>query len=350
METCIEQKVMRRWRELARLLHERHWTQAELADYFDVTTRTIQRDFACFAVELREPVPREKGRFYLKPGMHPVPTVDLTHGEARTLLFAMRLLLRGSTEQDRDAATLIEKLATVFPGPISQQVAITRAEMAARPVDAARQGMLARLTNAWIQGQLVTMAYRAVDRRSRRGFCFEPWVLEPSRGSGEAYVVGYDHSEGKVGTYKLARVGSVEAHPAVCPMTRQVHPPVSREEAEPLMAHLGRSWSGIVLGKNPCRAVVDFAGDAAIRVREGSWHATRTFEELEGGRVRMTIDLDETFDFAPWVLSWGKDAVVVEPPELRARVAEELAAGAAAYGAQALAGSGSAGDGAAAAS
>ena len=321
-----------RQRELADVLRQRHWRKSELADRFGVSVRTIERDFAAFEERLGHPVPKAKGRFYLEADMQPIRLLELSAGEARTLLFAMRMLMHSSVEQDRDAASLLDKLAVAFPGPIARQVAITRRQLAARPANAKRAGVLSRLTDAWVRGGLVCMTYRAVDRRAGRMFCFEPYVLEPSRSTGATYVIGHNHTSGHTGTYKLDRIATIDAHPAVCPLERKVHEAVAHGEADELMERMGRSWSGIVLaGEEQHEIVLEFANDAARRVREGPWHETRTVEELDGDGVRLRLTLPATFDFLPWVLSWGKDAVVVEPRALRDLVAEAHASAAAAY-------------------
>lgn len=324
--------VVDRQRELAGLLHERHWSQRDLAERLGVSVRTLQRYLEDFAEVLDAPVPRDRAGFYLEPGMHPVPIVELQLGEARTLLFAMRQLLHATVEQDADAFTLLDKLAVAFPGPIAEQVAITRAQLGERPENKQRQGILRRLTDAWVRGGIVTMRYRAVDREGARTLCFEPWVLEPSATTGATYVVGYDHTKEVVGTFKLDRVTQIERHAERCMYAPAGHKPAPREELAALMERMGRSWSRIATNKDEeYRVVIDFSGAAARRVIEGPWHRDRTFEEHENGSVRMRIDLPALFDFVPWVLGFGGEAVVLEPPKLRDDVARELRAGAANY-------------------
>lgn len=332
MASVEEQGAFARQRELADLLRQRHWRKRALADRFGVSVRTIERDFLAFEERLGHPVPKAEGQFYLESDMHPVRLLELSAGEARTLLFAMRMLTHSSVEQDRDAASLLDKVAVAFPGAIARQVAITRGQLAARPANAKRAQVLAMVTEAWVRGTLVCMTYRAVDRRAGRMFCFEPYLLEPSRSTGAGYVIGYNHTSRHAGTYKLDRIATMDLHPAVCPFERRRHAPVPHDEADALMERLGRSWSGIVLaGEEQHEVVVEFAGEGARRVREGPWHPTRVIEECEDGRARLRLTLPETFDFVPWVLGWGRDAVVIAPAGLRETVAAAHAAAAAQY-------------------
>lgn len=326
--------VLSRQRELAQLLHERHWTQRELAERLEISVRTLQRDFDDFEGALGEPVPRDRNGFYLKPGMHPVPSVELGVGEARTLLFAMRQVLHSTVEQDADAFGLLDKLATAFPGPIAEQVSLTRAQMGQRPVNRARQGHLSRLTSAWVRGELVLLGYRAVGRPANRSFCFETYVLEPSATTGATYVVGYNHTKGVTGTFKLDRVVSVEAHPPLCPFDRKAHARTGDAARREALERMGRSWSRISLGdpdEPEFEVVIDFYDEAARRVTEGPWHRERKIEPLPEGGTRLTLRLPTLFDFVPWLLSFGDQAVVREPRALRDQVTAAFRRGTANY-------------------
>jgi len=60
------------------------------------------------------------------------------------------------------------------------------------------------------------------------------------------------------------------------------------------------------------------------------WHRTQKFRRAPGG-VIMTVDVKGTVELASWVLSFGDQAEVLSPPELRDSVARELARAAARY-------------------
>ena len=63
-----------------------------------------------------------------------------------------------------------------------------------------------------------------------------------------------------------------------------------------------------------------FAASAAVRAIESHWHPSRIAEHEPDGSLRMELTLPKLMDFRPWVLSWGAEVEVIEPPEFRQEV------------------------------
>lgn len=329
--------VTERRREMATLLHQKPWKATDLAERLNVTVRTVQRDFTWFAEQLGiDSIPHDRLGYWLDPDQHPVPSLELSRDEARVLMFAMRHLLHNSTEQQADAVSLLNKLAASFPGAISTQVALTLDQLRNLPAGGRNAETLPRLTHAWLRGEILYVSYQAPGATRPGSRCFQPVMLEASASNGATYVIGYHFHRDHPGliTLKLDRIRNVSLHGEVCPSSGGRHTALTSQDiaevARPLLAKLARSWSGIVPADTSYDCVIRFTGDAAVRVREIPWRPTLRFEE-EPGAVRMHVTVSELFDFAPWVLSWGADAEVIEPPALREQVAVTLRRGAEQY-------------------
>jgi predicted DNA-binding transcriptional regulator YafY len=70
--------------------------------------------------------------------------------------------------------------------------------------------------------------------------------------------------------------------------------------------------------------VIEFDAAAAEYVRVRKVHATQKLSGMAGGGVRLTMTVGNLNPVVSWVLEWGRRAQVVSPPELVARVREEL--------------------------
>jgi predicted DNA-binding transcriptional regulator YafY len=81
---------------------------------------------------------------------------------------------------------------------------------------------------------------------------------------------------------------------------------------------------GLIRGKEVTRVRVRFDDKVARYVQRRMWHPTQRFRRVAGG-VEMTMDVRGTTEVVSWVLGFGDKARVVEPADLRARVAAELA-------------------------
>ncbi|HXU69811.1 MAG TPA: WYL domain-containing protein [Polyangia bacterium] len=78
------------------------------------------------------------------------------------------------------------------------------------------------------------------------------------------------------------------------------------------------------------RVRVFFDERVARFVRRRQWHPTQRIRNVSGG-IELTMDVAGTLEVANWVLGFGDKAMVLEPPELRSDIANELSRAASAY-------------------
>ena len=63
-----------------------------------------------------------------------------------------------------------------------------------------------------------------------------------------------------------------------------------------------------------------FSPTVATRVQEATWHASQRVQGEEDGSLTWRATVAGTIEIRLWILSWGDDVEVLEPPELRADV------------------------------
>ena len=89
---------------------------------------------------------------------------------------------------------------------------------------------------------------------------------------------------------------------------------------------------GLISG-HPQQVRIRFSSNIARYIQRSLWHPSQQIRKLRGSagaiELRMTVAL--TVELTSWILSFGKDAEVLEPDELRRSVAEESASMAALY-------------------
>lgn len=151
----------------------------------------------------------------------------------------------------------------------------------------------------------------------RRGIVFDPYTLLVYKKG--LYLAGFSHAHGQIRTLALDgfrdvtwRRGERFAYPS------DFHPDQLAEGA-----------FGLIKGA-PVRARVFFTDKVARYIRRRLWHPTQKFRRVPGG-IELRVDIKGTVEFQSWVLSFGDQAVVRSPPELRRVVALELQRAAAAY-------------------
>ena len=269
----------------------------------------------------RIPLEIDGRRYRLMPGAHPLLPVRFTLQEARALYLATRLYLRHADDRDPDAVSAVEKMAGSLPDAIARQMSATVGQVRRRPTTRARREVLCKLTEAWALSRTVAIRYRSATDQTLRRTDLAPYLLEPSANGAATYVIGFSHAHEAVRTFKTDRILRAD-------LTQVTFEPPDTAQ---IVDQISRGW-GVVFGDDKFDIVVDFSASVAARVRETTWHPSQKLAVLPDGGVRMELQLPSLLEFVPWVRSWGAEARVVAPRELRAEVAESLRAAVAYYG------------------
>jgi proteasome accessory factor B len=153
-------------------------------------------------------------------------------------------------------------------------------------------------------------------RRSR----VHPYLLEASATTRALYLMGFDESREAVRTFKLQRILELSLTPDT------FEPPEPRVVQE----GLGRAW-GVIADQEEVEVVLRFDPDIAGRVTETTWHPTEQVTREADGSVLWRCRVSGTLEIRRWILQWGAQVEVLEPPELRDEVAATYRAAAARY-------------------
>lgn len=75
---------------------------------------------------------------------------------------------------------------------------------------------------------------------------------------------------------------------------------------------------------DPVDVAIWFSADQARYIKERCWSKTQQIQDQEDGSIILRMNTSGRWDIIRWVLSYGRDAKVIEPPELQSEVLEEL--------------------------
>ena len=67
-----------------------------------------------------------------------------------------------------------------------------------------------------------------------------------------------------------------------------------------------------------------FSGEQARYIKERTWAPHQTISDEPDGAIILEMQTSGWWDVKKWVLSFGAEASVLEPEELRCEIAEEL--------------------------
>lgn len=127
------------------------------------------------------------------------------------------------------------------------------------------------------------------------------------------YVVGRATDRDAPHTYRVARFKSL----------RMVDAPAVRPTEFDLTEYFGNAWA-VYRGDTSHQVVVRFDKEASSLVTETNWHPTQRVSRHKDGTVSLHFQVDGLEEIVHWVLGWTGRAEVVQPTELRDKVATSL--------------------------
>lgn len=246
--------------------------------------------------------------------------------EVMAIHLATRLLATRTDKQNPHAASALRKLGLALQR-IDENVSrhllcsadVMDEETAFR--DPVYLDVLQKLTEAWSSGRKVRVSHQKEDGRVQE-YDFAPYFIEPYAIGQTTHVIGLREPPGKVRTFKVERLRSATILPE-----RYAIP--SDFDAGELLRN---AWGIWFTEAEPVEIVLRFHPRVARRVQETRWHRSEQLAPQPDGYLLWRAWVAAPQEMLPWVRGWGADCEVVEPVELRERVAGEAGAMAEVYG------------------
>lgn len=316
---------------LDRLLrHKSHPTLKELAAYVGANARTVQRYIETMRDRLGAEViydPGLNGYRYADSAFE-MPTARLTDDEILALYVAEPILAqyRGTPLED-DFARAFAHLTAALPEKVRAQLAPVTRRISARAPAPARPDpkIFPVLMRATLGSKQLSITYFSAHRGASSVRVVDPYALRCV--GGRWYVLAYCHERQAVLPFLLLRVWSAAV------TGKSFTPPPDFDPEQHLKHALGifRAPLDREDGGRPFEAVLHFDRVAAPYVREMEWHGSQESRALERGGLEIRLTLESSVELERFVLEWGEHVVVLEPQDLRDRLALRLAAALARY-------------------
>lgn len=188
-----------------------------------------------------------------------------------------------------------------------------------------RSGLLDDVLEAVLKSKQLKIEYEKFGDKSRsiETRTIEPYTLAIH--DSHFYVIGVDAGAppSKLRTFRFSRILDAE----VLDLAFR-YPPAN--EYDPLAAFRDSIgiWGSSI---EPVRVRVRLSSRWRATAQHHRWHASQQTEPSEAGTVDVSFLVRTCPEFEKWVLGFGDDAEVLEPEDLRLRIAERLRAASACY-------------------
>ncbi len=289
------------------------YLRRDLAARFEISERMIQKDLEIIRHGLKLPLLHLPEGYYFEQ-VPRLPSLQYTFAEALALLLAVQAARQVSGVGSTELAAAAARLESLFPPEFTPLLR----QAVGQPVVTAqrehRQQMLMLLNRALLEGRKVRMVY---ETRSRGGAVSErvvrPYHIMPYVRSWQ--LVAYCELREAVRMFKVDRIREATL------LDERYRIPADFD----VDAYMGSGWGVMRSGAGePVDVVLRFEPEAGQWVAEEYWHPSQKAEVQPDESVLFKLHIAAiTPEFVNWVLYYGGRVEVLEPPELRERVAEE---------------------------
>ncbi len=284
----------------------------KLSSELEVSAKTIQRDIDFMRDHLGLPIEYDElkfGFYYTQP-VTSFPSIEVSEGEIVALLVSQKALeqYRG-TPFEKPLQTAFKKITDGLQDRIQFNWADIGSTISFRGIgnSVADLELFEKLSRAVLQFHEVEFEYCKLESRRYELRRIQPYHLGCVEN--QWYLFGLDLVRRQLRTFALPRMRAL----------RDTRNKFQRPPDFSISDHLNDSF-GVFKGKARHQVRIRFEGIAARLVSERQWHPSQKIRRLAGETVELTMTLGSLEEVERWVLSWGKNALVLEPAQLAERI------------------------------
>ncbi len=320
-----DRPLFRRLLEFDDLLRRRRVVNATtLATRWKTSTKTVQRFVAFMRDEMDAPIvfDRKRGSFgYADPAWH-LPWIPVEGPGLFAIGVAAKVLqLYEGTPVAEGLRTAFLRISEMMPPEIrvSPGAFVERLYIHPQPIRLVDPAVWNAVATAIRERTVLTVRYQKPGGETslRR---LAPYGLVLAAGDWLVAAQDHDDDPGVVKTFYVARIRNAEGTSEVFSIPRDFD----------LKRHFGETI-GIFVGSAPLHFRVRFTKAMAAWVAEVRWHPKQKLTTLPSGELELELPAGSLFEARRFVLSFGREAVALSPPELVTALRDETEEMAAAY-------------------
>lgn len=274
----------------------------------EVSEKTIQRDIQYMKLDLNCPIgwsQQERSYYYTDP-MFEMPAFMVDNSELFALFLAEKMLDQyRNTPIYQNLESIFNKLKTQVSGASEVELLAQQKFTVFPPFSTTIDpDIWDTVVEELKKSRWIEIRYRVPGRKPE-------WrTIEPYhavRYEGDWYIIGFCHLRDDIRTFSIARIEDVRI------LDRKVSLSPGFDFHSLMGSHFGIHWSR----EGEYRVSIRFDASVADYIRERQWHPSQCLEEQENGDIILSMRVNHLLEVKRWVLSWGKNAQVLEPGELR---------------------------------
>ena len=258
-----------------------------------------------------------------KIGNLKIPNLDLNLSEIIALhLIKGEAKTYKGTDIEKTINTAFSKLEMFMPKGLSEKLDAIKTLFI--PVSkfakdySGKEKIIEDITEAMLQRRTCRARYHSFSDDRIKEFCIDP--LRFFEYDGGLYIYARVTRFDRVLAFAVERIKSFELTYDLFRYPEDFDPDET----------LGSAFG--IISDEPIEAKIWFSADQARYIKERVWAKGQRITKHKDGSIILHIKTSGWWDVKKWVLSYGKEAKVIKPEELRKQIYDELAAASRHYG------------------
>jgi predicted DNA-binding transcriptional regulator YafY len=293
----------------------------DLAAEMSVSDKTIRRDIELLR-SVGFPVENKLGdhgqKKWVVRDSSNSPSLQFTFDEALSLLLSSRYLtpMHGTMfweACERALHKIRANLGEEAKDYVERMMGHLHGTFVGQGSYATQSSLIDQLVIAIEDSKQAIILYQSIRSTEPVEYAVDPYACVFHQGS--LYLIAYSHDHGEIRHFKVDRISEIERSEL----------PFERPQDFSMDKHLSGSFGIFQRHDRPVRkARVRFTSVAARHVQESRWHESQVIEFQRHGEIILSVSLSAFEEFQSWVLSFGSQAEVLEPDELRTSISAEI--------------------------
>lgn len=290
-------------------------TASELAETLGVDKKTIYR-YINSLNKANIPVYTKKGRyggFYIDQEFYMKPS-NLSEEELQSLLMSTQILtVQNGFLYEKDLQSAVTKIKSLCINSDNKLKYLNEnGNFKLNEIGSLQnlEDKISKINYAMYKGRTLSINYFSINRNNLTLKKVDPYNLIFRNGAW--YIVGYHYKNDEVETFKVSRIQNLK-------VTDDIY---MKPHSFSLKEYLEKNWT--VFKGNKSKVVMKFEQEVSEFIKNGKWHPNEKIEELEDGRILLSVYLDDLSEIKQWILGFGKNVEVIEPTEFREDIKEEI--------------------------
>lgn len=287
----------------------------QLSNRMNISERTLMRvlDHMRKDLSLDVQFSREVGGYVLRDDAAQLPAGFLSRSEAMALSFAAQMAASYSFPFSYGLNLAARHMAEILRNQMLVDIddLLHPVRFSPSPSREVNTAFLDQLSSATASGTTLEMTYYTASRNALGKRLFDPYLVE-FRAS-DWYTVGYCHLRKRVRVFAVSRIHNLRQTAFRFEISADFEP-----------RHVFRNALGAIAADSAVDVVIEFAASEARWVMERKWHPSMEAESLNGGGLRLRMQVAVTAELRKWILGYGASARVASPADLAEDIASEL--------------------------